>query len=99
MPIWDEPSEPVDPELTTFILPFKSAELYHQTLEELRKIDVHVFLFLKWMISLKVVDEAGGEPLLVENIGKVGDYLSLRKNGSRQRFATVPVVWTASGEE
>jgi hypothetical protein len=84
--MWDEPSEPVDAELTTFILPFRSAELHHQTLEELNKIDVHVFLFLKWMVSLKVADEAGGEPLLIENLGKAGDFLSLGKNGVRQRF-------------
>jgi hypothetical protein len=98
MPIWDEPSEPIDPELTTFILPFKSSELYQQTLEELAKIDVHIFLFLKWMVSLKVVDEAGGKPLLVENIGKAGDYLSLKKDGERQRFVVFRRQCAVPGE-
>jgi hypothetical protein len=86
MPIWDEPNEPIDPALTTFILPFRNDELHRQTLEELSKIDVHIFLFLKWMMSLKVVDEDGRASLSVESIGKAGNYLSLRKNGVRQRF-------------
>jgi hypothetical protein len=86
MPIWDEPSEPIDTTPTTFILPFRSDELYHQTLEELKKIDVHVFLFLKWMVSLKIIDEGGGSPILVENLGESDDFLTLTKNGDQQRF-------------
>jgi hypothetical protein len=53
MPLWvDEPRERIDPELTTFILPFKDPDLYQQTVDELRRLDVPVFLFLRWLRRL-----------------------------------------------
>jgi len=57
----DVPSEAVDPALTTFILPFRSSELSEQTRAELKKLDVHVFLFLRWLKRLRISDEVSGE--------------------------------------
>lgn len=63
MPIWQETTpEPIDASRTTFLLPFrKGVDVYRQTLDELKKIDVHVFLFLHWLRKLTVVDGANGQ--------------------------------------
>ena len=43
-PLWlNAPAEPFDPSLTTFILPFRSDDVYRETIQELRKLDVHIF--------------------------------------------------------
>lgn len=87
MPIWEEtPSEPLDSSVTTFILPFRSRELYEQTRDELKKLDVHVFLFLKWLKRLRVVDESNGQSVAVENLGEKDGFVSMRKGEAVQRF-------------
>jgi hypothetical protein len=97
MPLWEEnPSEQVDPNVTTFLLPFKDKLFYEQTLDELNKIDVHVFLFLRWLRRLCVIDETGGGGISIENLGEKSGFLTLKRNGEFQRFvigrrlATVP---------
>jgi hypothetical protein len=87
MPIWEEvPSEPIEPDRTTFILPFRSTELYEQTREELKKLDVHVFLFLKWLKRLRIVDESNGQSIVVENLGETDGFVSIKKGEAVQRF-------------
>ena len=87
IPIWEEtPSEAVNPALTTFIVPFKNDGFYQQTFGELKKIDVHVFLFLRWLKRLQLVDETGGGGLTVENLGEADGFLTLKRNGVPQRF-------------
>lgn len=87
MPIWDDVSaEPPNPDLTTFILPFRSTEFYEQTRDELKKLDVHVFLFLKWLRRLRIVDESNGESVVVENLGETDGFISIKKNDAVQRF-------------
>lgn len=87
MPLWlDEVSPAVDPQLTTFILPFRNKETYAQTLSELLKLDVHVFLFLKWLKTLRVVDEPTGETIVIENQGEENGVITVTKNKEVQRF-------------
>lgn len=87
MPIWiDAPSEPVDPKLTTFILPFRNDDFYQQTLAELKKLDVHVFMFLKWLRRLRVVDELGNQAVTIENLGVTDSILQLKKNNAHHKF-------------
>jgi hypothetical protein len=97
MPLWEEkPSEQVDPNVTTFLLPFKDQLFYEQTLDELSKIDVHVFLFLRWLRRLHVIDETGQGGISIENLGETNGFLTLKRNSEFQRFvigrrlATVP---------
>ena len=86
-PIWiDDAPESLDPALTTFIIPFRSSEAYEQTLQELQKLDVHIFLFLKWLRRLNIVDEAKGKRTLIENLGEVNRVASLRKDSQTHRF-------------
>lgn len=86
-PLWvEQPREPIDPALTTFILPFLSDEAYQQTRSELSKLDVHIFLFLKWLRRLRVCDEGTGELMLIENLGGQGRIVSLRKDSVTHRF-------------
>jgi len=90
MPIWvDDADETVNSALTTFVLPFRSEALYSQTLEELKRIDVHIFLFLRWLRRLAIIDETSGERTIVENLGEQDGFIRLRKNGSEKRFVVV----------
>ena len=87
-PIWiDDAPESLDPALTTFIIPFRSSGAYEQTLQELQKLDVHIFLFLKWLRRLSIVDEAKGQRTLIENLGETNKVASLRKDSQTHRFA------------
>jgi len=97
MPIWvDDVPDSIQSNLTTFVLPFRSARFYEQTREELNKLDVHVFLFLKWLRQLNVVDECNGQSVIIENLGEQDGFVRLKKNETEHRFvierhsATVP---------
>ena len=92
MPIWvGDSSEPLDESLTTFVMPFRNTEAYVQTLQELQKLDVHIFLFLKWLGKLTIVDEKTGDRIIIENLGENKRVASLRKEQKREskthRFA------------
>jgi hypothetical protein len=88
MPIWvDHPSEETSTGLTTFILPFRSQEAYQQTLAELRKLDVHVFLFLKWLKRLRIIDESAGKTSTIDNRSEKDGILSIAKDGKPFHFA------------
>jgi hypothetical protein len=87
-PIWvEQASEPVDNTLTTFILHFRSSEAYQQTLEELHKLDVHIFLFLRWLKKLTFNDEVTHKTRVIENLGEKDKIISVRRDGTIRRFA------------
>lgn len=84
MPIWaEDASEPLDQSLTTFVMPFRNTEAYEQTLQELQKLDVHIFLFLKWLKKLTMVDEKTGDRITIENLGENKRVASLRKEDEK----------------
>jgi len=86
-PIWlDAGSASVDPDLTTFVLPFRTEGAYRQTLEELKKLDVHVFLFLRRLRKLRIVDQAAGTESVLEHLGEVNKVASLSKGDDIHRF-------------
>src|SRR5258708_7012972 len=59
LPIWEAyVGEVRNHDNTVFILPFRRPEYYKQTLEELKRLDVHVFLFLKHLKTIVIVYEA-----------------------------------------
>lgn len=87
IPHWvGDATEQTAPQLTTILLPFRNAESYEQTLIDLQKLDVHVFLFLKWLKKLTLVDEANGKRLVIEHLGEHDKIVELRKDQSAQRF-------------
>lgn len=87
-PIWvHQAPEPINDTLTTFIFPFRSSEAYQQTLEELRKLDVHIFLFLRWLKKLTFNDEVRNKTRVIENLGEKDKIISVRRDGTIRRFA------------
>ena len=65
-PIWlDSPSEGVDPALTTFILPFRESGAYQDLVDELRRLDTGLFLFLRWLKNVRMANE--------ETVGQIVD--------------------------
>lgn len=47
-PYWiEQTTENIDPEKTTFILPFKSEEFFDKTVKQLEKLGAHSLLFLR----------------------------------------------------
>jgi len=87
MPIWiDSDTEANNSDITTFILPFRSSEVYKQTLEELEKLDVHIFLFLRWLKKIQIINETDGKTILIENHDERDGIVTLRKNDIVHRF-------------
>lgn len=87
IPIWfDNPAEPQDPGTTTFILPFGNPDADKQILSELRKLDVSIFLFLKWLKRLEVIDGVSGQTTSIEHLGGQNRIVSLRKDGLTSQF-------------
>lgn len=83
-PIWTEDvSESLDPSLTTFVMPFRNTEVYEQTLQELQKLDVHIFLFLKWLKKLTIIDEKSGDKVVIENLGEKNKVATLKKEDKK----------------
>ena len=96
-PIWlDSPSEGVDPALTTFILPFRESGAYQDLVDELRRLDTGLFLFLRWLKNVRMANEETGDESVLEHGGETPDGITVLKQGGRtERFKvfrkTVPV--------
>jgi len=88
LPIWIEhPSEPVDPEKTTFIVPFRDETYYQSLLQEVAKLRTELYLFLRWIKRIEVVDEVSGRSWVLENAGESKDgIVTLRHDSQAQRF-------------
>ena len=57
-PFWiEQPTEHVDLDKTTFILPFKSEEYFDRSVEQLKEFGVHSLLFLRNIKNISVYDE------------------------------------------
>lgn len=86
-PIWiNDVPEAIDTKRTTFVLPFRSDQVFSETLSELERLDVHIFLFLKWMKRLHVINDVTGQSTTIENLGERNRIVSLSKDGSSHRF-------------
>ncbi len=86
LPIWlDQPSESVDHQHTTFIIPFHE-QTYSDLLQEATKLSTELYLFLRWLKLMEVRDEVYGRTWTLENIGEVDGITTLRHNGQEQRF-------------
>lgn len=87
-PIWlESPSEPVDPSLTTFILPFREPAAYRDLVTELRRLDTGLFLFLRWLKSVTMINEESGDSSTLERLGETESGITnLRQGGGIQRF-------------
>lgn len=82
----EKPPIPVDPEKTIFFLPFKNENCYEETKNELKNLGLHLYLFLKWLKKIEIIDEETNETILLENVGIEDRVLKLLKNGEEERF-------------
>jgi hypothetical protein len=88
IPIWvDEPTEIIDTERTTFIIPYREKAYYTSLLEEVEKLRTGIYLFLRWLKKIKVINEVSGEAWTLENAGDSKDGITtLKHDGQKQRF-------------
>lgn len=92
----DKPSEPVDDDVTTFIVPFRDPASYALLRGEFSRLGPQVYLFLRWIRLISIVDEPSGVERTLTNLG-TDQYsiTTLKDNDREQRFrifrATVEV--------
>jgi len=88
IPIWiDEPSEPIDISKTTFIIPFREATDASRIADEIKKIRLELYLFLRWLKRIEIMDEISGEHWSLENLGENQEGIStLKSDGEERRF-------------
>jgi len=57
-PFWiEQPTEHIDLNKTTFILPFKSEDYFDRSMEQLKKLGIHSLLFLRKIKRIFICDE------------------------------------------
>lgn len=88
LPIFvDEPSETIDMEKTTFIIPFRDTNYYSILNDELIKIKTELYLFLRWLKIIEITDEVSGIKSTIENKGEDDKGISiLRHDNEIQEF-------------
>lgn len=88
LPIWvGQPSESVAEETTTFILPFRDASYYESLVKEVSGLSTQLYLFLRWLKKITIVDEETGTTWTLENAGETAEgYTVLSHNGILQKF-------------
>ena len=78
--------EPIDPNLTTFYFPFRNEKAYEETKNELKNLSLHLYLFLKWIKKITIVDEESGETTTLENLGEENRIVDLTRNDEKERY-------------
>jgi hypothetical protein len=87
MPIWIEnPTEAIEPDKTTFIIRFKDQEAADQVRESLKLLKAELYLFLKWITRIHIVDEISGDKTTLENAPKQGEIAVLKHGDKTYRF-------------
>lgn len=89
IPIWiDEPSQPIETEKTTFIIPYRDREAhYSRLINEVKKLKTDLYLFLRWLKNIVVIDEDSGQEWTLENEGETQDGITILKHDDdEQRF-------------
>jgi len=88
IPIWlDKPSEPIDVSRTTFVIPFREASDASHISDEIGKIRLELYLFLRWLRRIEITDEISGEHWTLENLGENQEGIStLKSDGEERRF-------------
>jgi hypothetical protein len=87
LPIWmSKPPEPAKDTETIFIIPFRDKSVYSKLAAELAHLGTELYLFLRWLRHIDVVDEVSGKHWVLENLGEEGAVSTLRRGTSKQRF-------------
>ena len=86
IPIWlDEPSEPIEETKTTFVIPFREGTDVEKVLSEIRKLRLELYLFLRWLRRIRIVDEISGQLWTLENLGEDENGITRLNSGTEQR--------------
>lgn len=88
IPIWiDNPSEAIEENLTTFIIPFRESLEAQRITEEIENIRLELYLFLRWLKRIDVADESAGKHWTLENCGEDEEGITiLKRDDEVQRF-------------
>lgn len=88
IPNWvSSPSEKVNPQLTSFILPFRQEEDYGVVDVDVMRLKIGLYLFLRWLKRVTVHNEVTRTDWTLENVGDAEDEIrTLRRGGQQQRF-------------
>jgi hypothetical protein len=88
LPIWlNQPSEVIDNGMTTFVLPFRDPSYYDSLVKEVSGLSTQLYLFLRWLKKIDIIDEVSGSTWSLENAGETADgYTVLMHNGEPQQF-------------
>lgn len=78
--------EHIEPAQTTFYLPFRDERSYEETRNEFKNIGLHLYLFLKWLKKITVIDEGADETTILENLGEENRIITLARNGEEERY-------------
>jgi hypothetical protein len=87
IPIWlDKASESIDATKTTFIIPFRDSTDASRITEEIKKIRLELYLFLRWVRRIEIEDETSGEHWTLENLGENPEGISTLKSSGEERL-------------
>ena len=82
----DNLPESIDPNRTIYYLPFRDERAYEEIKNELKNLGLHLYLFLKWLKKITIVDEESNEATTLENLGEEDRIVTLARNGERERY-------------
>ena len=78
--------EHIEPTQTTFYLPFRDERSYEETRNEFKNLGLHLYLFLKWLKKITIIDEDADETTILENLGEENGIITLARNGEEERY-------------
>jgi hypothetical protein len=87
IPIWIEtPTEEIEPAKTIFIIRFKDGNAANHVRDSLKLLRAELYLFLKWITKIQIIDELSGDATMLENSPKEGDITVLKHGNRTDRF-------------
>ena len=87
IPIWiDIPTEKVESEKTTFIIRFKDQTAANHVHNNLKLLKTELYLFLKWIKKIHIIDEISGQKTTLENAPQEGGITVLKQGDKIHRF-------------
>lgn len=86
-PIWiSKPYEEIDGSITTFIIPYREEEQYDTLFKEVKNLKIELYLFLRWLKKIKVIDEVSDQTWTLESLGEKDGITTLKHDNKLQRF-------------
>lgn len=85
LPLWiDSPSEAVDNEKTTIVIPIREGVDRTALMQEVEKLRTELYLFLRWIRTIRITDEVLGRTWTLESVGEDTEGISTLKHGTEE---------------